>query len=325
MIMPIVRAQMRLETHPAPVSQESTMYRILTHEHIGQDVHRIVIEAPKIAAKRKPGQFVMLRLDEDGERIPLTIAGSDSEAGTITLILQTVGKTTEHLASKEPGDFIRDVVGPLGQPTHIENFGTVVCVGGGIGKAPLFPITEALKKAGNYVITIVGARGKDLIILEDELRVVSDELIVCTDDGSHGRKALVTEPLKEMLEKGRQIDFCVAIGPAIMMKFVAKTTEPYNIPTMVSLNSIMIDGTGMCGCCRVNVGGETKFTCVDGPEFDGHKVDWDLLSKRLSAYQEHEHLAMERWDHRRELDEKARDERLCRLQAEIDKLRSSQS
>lgn len=301
------------------------MNRILTHERIGQDVHRILVDSPKIAKKHQAGQFIMLRIDEEGERIPLTIADSDPDAGTITLIYQTVGKTTEHLALKEPGDYILDIVGPLGQPTHVEKFGTVVCVGGGIGKAPLFPIASAMKKAGNYVISIVGARGKDLIILEDELRVVSDELIVCTDDGSHGRKGLVTEPLKEMLEGDKQIDFCVAIGPAIMMKFVAKTTEPYNIPTLVSLNTIMIDGTGMCGGCRVNVGGETKFTCVDGPEFDGHKVDWDLLIKRLGAYHEYEQLAKDRWEKRREIDTEARDERLCRLREEIDKLRSGQA
>ncbi len=301
------------------------MYRILTHECIGRDVYRIVVEAAQIAKKRKPGQFVMIRIDENGERIPLTIADANPDAGTITLIYQAVGKTTEHLATKEIGDFILDVVGPLGHPTHVEIYGTVVCVGGGIGNAPLFPIAEAMKLAGNYVISIVGARGKDLIILEEELRVVSDELIVCTDDGSQGRKGLVTEPLKEMLEQGRKIDFCVAIGPAVMMKFVAKTTEPYNIPTLVSLNSIMIDGTGMCGGCRVTVGGETKFTCIDGPEFDGHQVDWDLLGKLLSAYHEHEHLAMERWERRREMDQTARQERLCRLQAEIDKARSGQS
>lgn len=297
------------------------MHKILVHEKIGKDVYRMVIEAALIANKRKAGQFIMLRIDEFGERIPLTIADSNAEKGTITLIYQSVGKTTIQLSHMDVGESLLDVVGPLGQPTHIENFGTVVCVGGGIGKAPLFPIAAALKKAGNTVISIVGARGKELIILEDELRVVSDELIVCTDDGSHGRMALVTEPLKEMLESGKPIDLCVAIGPAVMMKFVCKVTKEYNIPTVVSLNSIMIDGTGMCGGCRVSVGGETKFTCVDGPEFDGHAVNWELLIKRLNAYDKHEAEATARWENRREIDTDARRERLCKLEAEIQKVR----
>jgi len=295
------------------------MHKILVHERIGKDVHRMVLEAAQIAKKRKAGQFIMLRIDEYGERIPLTIADSNIDKGTITLIYQSVGKTTEQMSQLEVGQTILDVVGPLGQPTHIENFGTVVCVGGGIGKAPLFPIASALKKAGNYVISIVGARGKELLILEDELQVVSDELIVCTDDGSHGRMALVTEPLKEILESGKKVDMCVAIGPAVMMKFVCQVTKEFDIPTVVSLNSIMIDGTGMCGGCRVTVGKETKFTCVDGPEFDGHQVDWDLLTKRLNAYDKHEAEAMDRWDHRFEMDQEARKERLCRLEEEIRK------
>jgi len=224
----------------------------------------------------------------------------------------------------EVGESILDVVGPLGQPTHIEKYGTVICVGGGIGKAPLFPIAEALKKAGNYVISIVGARGKDLIILEDELRVVSDELIVCTDDGSHGRMALVTEPLREILESGKNIDLCVAIGPVVMMKFVCQVTKEYDIPTVVSLNSLMVDGTGMCGCCRVTIGGETKFTCVDGPEFDGHQVDWELLTKRLSAYDEQEAEAMQHWENRREMDTEARKKRLSKLEAEIRKVKDNE-
>jgi ferredoxin--NADP+ reductase len=300
------------------------MNKIIVHERIAADVNRMVVEAPLIAKKRQAGQFVIIRVDDHGERIPLTIADANPDAGTITLIYQVVGKTTAQLATKEVGGFVNDLVGPLGKPTHIEHFGTVICVGGGIGKAPLFPIAEAMKKAGNYVISIVGARGKDLIILEEELKVVSDEMIVCTDDGTHGRKALVTEPLKEILESGRKVDMCVAIGPAVMMKFVAKTTEPFGIPTVVSLNSIMIDGTGMCGGCRVTVGDETKFVCVDGPEFDGHKVDFDQLTKRLDSYSEQERVSMERWEKRREQDQEARHARLCRLEEEIRKSREKQ-
>lgn len=296
------------------------MYRIVVHERIGTDVYRMVIDAPLIAEKRKAGQFIILRIDEHGERIPLTIADSNNDAGTITLIYQAVGKTTAQLATMEVDDFLLDVVGPLGKATHIEHFGTCVCVGGGIGKAPLFPIANALKLAGNRVISIVGARGKDLIILEDELAVVSDELIVCTDDGSHGRKALVTEPLKEILER-EKVDLCVAIGPTIMMKFVSQVTKPFGVRTLVSLNSIMLDGTGMCGCCRVTVGGETKFVCVDGPEFDGHEVDYDQLINRLNSYLDHEKLSMERWERRKEQDWDARRERLCRLEAEIAKVK----
>jgi len=298
------------------------VFKIIVHEKIATDVYRMVLEAPLIAKKRKAGQFIIIRLDEHGERIPLTIADANPEVGTITIIYQTVGKTTMQLATKEVGGFIQDVVGPLGHPTEIRNFGTCVCVGGGIGKAPLFPIAEALKKAGNEVISIVGARGADLIILEEELRVVSDELIVCTDDGSHGRKALVTEPLKEILESGKKVDLVVAIGPTVMMKFVSKVTEPYGIKTLVSLNSIMIDGTGMCGGCRVTIGGETKFTCVDGPEFDGHKVDWEQMIKRMGSYKPYETIALERWEHRREQDMEARKERLCRLEEEIRKATS---
>ena len=296
------------------------MHRVIVHERIGTDVYRMVIDAPRISQKRKAGQFIILRIDELGERIPLTIADSNVEAGTVTLIYQAVGKTTAQLATLEVDDFLLDVVGPLGKPTHIEYFGTCVCVGGGIGKAPLFPIANALKMAGNKVISIVGARGKDLIILEDELEVVSDELIVCTDDGSHGRKALVTEPLKEILER-EKVDLCVAIGPTIMMKFVSQVTKPFGVRTFVSLNSIMLDGTGMCGCCRVTVGGETKFVCVDGPEFDGHQVDYDQLINRLNSYVDLEHVSVERWERRKEQDWDARRERLCRLEAEIAKVK----
>lgn len=285
------------------------MHKILAHEQLGPQVYRMVVEAGQIARKRQAGQFIILRIDEHGERIPLTIAGADAEAGTITLIYQVVGKTTEHMSTLKVGDHLLDLVGPLGRATHIENFGTAVCVGGGIGIAPLFPITKALKEAGNRIISIIGARSQDLLILEDEMRSVSDELIVTTDDGSYGRKALVTEPLKELLEGDEEVNLCVAIGPAIMMKFVAKTTEPFGVHTMVSLNSIMIDGTGMCGGCRVAVDGESKFVCVDGPEFDGHKVDFDLLLKRLEAYKDQEREALERWH-----------EHQCKLEAEIEKV-----
>lgn len=298
------------------------MNKIMVHERIGTDVYRMVVEAPLIARKRKAGQFVIVRTDDAGERIPLTIADSHPEAGTITLIYQAVGKSTAQLATREVGQSLHDVVGPLGRPTDVRFYGTALCVGGGIGKAPLFPIAQAMKLAGNKVISVVGARGKDLIILEQEIRVVSDELIVCTDDGSHGRKALVTVPVREILER-EKVDICVAIGPTIMMKKVAEVTKEFGVHTIVSLNSIMIDGTGMCGGCRVTVGGETKFTCVDGPEFDGHQVDFDQLIKRLDAYKDQERLAMQRYEHRMEQDMEARQERICRLQAQIDRAREA--
>ncbi len=267
------------------------MNTIRSKDQLSDQVYRMVIEAPLIAEERQPGQFIILQLSTDyGERIPLTIADADPQEGTLTLIFQAVGKTTLALAAKEPGDTIENILGPLGQPTHIDNFGTVVCVGGGIGTAPLYPITQALKEAGNRIITILGARSKDLIILEEEMKALSDELIVCTDDGSYGRKALVTEPLKELCEEGKP-DMAVAIGPPVMMKFCAETTRPYQVPTVVSLNTIMVDGTGMCGGCRVTVGGETKFVCVDGPEFDGHAVDFDNMIKRLGTYRKEEEEA----------------------------------
>lgn len=299
------------------------MNKILMHELIGTEVYRMVVEAPLISKKRKAGQFIILRIDEHGERIPLTIADAQPDAGTITLIYQIAGKTTAQLATMEVGEELHDVVGPLGRPTEIKHYGTCVCVGGGIGCAPMFPIASALKQAGNKVISIIGARSKDLIILEDELRVVSDELIVSTDDGSYGRKALVTEPLKEVLER-ETVDLCLAIGPPIMMKFVSLTTKPFDVHTLVSLNSIMVDGTGMCGGCRVTVGGATKFVCVDGPEFDGHQVDFDQLMKRLSAYVDHERRAMERWENRKDEDKDARAERLCKLEAEIAKVKANE-
>lgn len=253
------------------------------------------IEAPLIASERSPGQFVILQIDTNyGERIPLTIADADPNEGSITIIFQAVGATTSRLAAFNPGDFIENLVGPLGKPTHIEKFGTVVCIGGGIGGAPLYPIVQGMKKAGNRTIIIMGARNKSLLILENEMRALADELIVCTDDGSYGRKALVTAPLKELCERNPKPDLAVAIGPPIMMKFCAETTRPFGVPTVVSLNTIMVDGTGMCGGCRVTVGGKTKFVCVDGPEFDGHQVDFDNMMKRLKAYKQQEDHARER-------------------------------
>lgn len=270
------------------------MAKILHKEQLSTDVFLARVHAPLIAEERQPGQFVIVQVDtEYGERVPLTIADADPDEGSVTLIFQRVGHTTTHLAELVPGDEIEGIVGPLGTPTHIDNFGTCVCVGGGIGVAPMHPITQALKAAGNRIITILGARSKDLIILEDRMKALSDELIVCTDDGSYGRKALVTEPLKEICEQSPKPDLAVAIGPPVMMKFCAETTRPYGVHTMVSLNTIMIDGTGMCGGCRVTVGGETKFTCVDGPEFDGHKVDFDEMIARLGAYKQHEQADLE--------------------------------
>ena len=266
-----------------------TMNTILRKRQLSDEVFLLVVKAPFIAEERRPGQFVILQLRDDfGERIPLTVADADPVEGSITLIFQAVGKTTHALAELREGERIANLVGPLGNPTRIEKFGTVVCVGGGIGVAPLHPIARGMKEAGNRLITIIGARNKSLVILEDRLRAISDELIVCTDDGSFGRKGLVTEPLKEVCSRPRKPDLAVAIGPPVMMKFCAETTRPFGIPTVVSLNSIMIDGTGMCGGCRVTVGEETKFVCVDGPEFDGHAVDFDNLMKRLRAYKPQE-------------------------------------
>jgi ferredoxin--NADP+ reductase len=265
------------------------MNRILSKQRLSDDVFRMEIEAPLIATERRAGQFIILQVDDNwGERIPLTIADADPVRGTITIIFQTVGRTTHLLADKPVGGSIPAVLGPLGQPTHIEKFGTVICVGGGIGVAPMHPIAQAMKQAGNRVIIIMGARNKSLLIMEDEMRRIADELIVLTDDGSYGRKGLVTQPLKELCEQTPRPDCVVAIGPPIMMKFCAETTRPFGVRTLVSLNTIMIDGTGMCGGCRVTVGGKTKFVCVDGPEFDGHQVDFDNMMKRLRAYKPRE-------------------------------------
>jgi ferredoxin--NADP+ reductase len=265
------------------------MNRILKKTQLSAEVFRMEIEAPLIARERKPGQFIILQVDDSiGERIPLTIADADPKAGTITLLFQTVGRTTHLLAEKNVGDTLPALLGPLGQPTHIEKVGHVICVGGGIGVAPLHPIAQAMKAAGNKVTIIMGARTQELIVMEAEMRKIADELIIVTDDGSYGRKGLVTQPLKELCEQTPKPDMAVIIGPPIMMKFGAETTRPYGVHTVVSLNTIMIDGTGMCGGCRVTVGGKTKFVCVDGPEFDGHLVDFDNMMKRLRAYKPRE-------------------------------------
>ncbi len=270
------------------------MYKILLRQDLVPNIHLFKVAAPAVAKKAQPGQFVVIRIDEKGERIPLTIADWDREEGSITIVFMEVGTTTHRLALLEAGDFITDFIGPLGLPTHIDKFGTVVCVAGGFAVATIMPIARAMKEKGNKVISIMGARSKNLIFWEDELRRVSDQLIVTTDDGSYARKGVVTEPLKELLE-GNHIDRVIAIGPSIMMKFCAKTTEPFGVKTIVSLNPIMVDGTGMCGCCRVSVGGVTKFACVDGPDFDGHQVDWDLLFARQRVYLDEEKRSFEQW------------------------------
>ncbi len=270
------------------------MNTILSKEQLSAEVFRMEIKAPEIAQARKPGQFIILQMGgEFDERIPLTIADASVERGSITLIFQAVGESTHRLALLEEGDSIANLLGPLGMPTDIKRYGKVICVGGGIGVAPLYPIVEGMKQAGNDVTVIIGARTKDLIILEDEMRSQADRLIVVTDDGSYGRKALVTEPLKELC-LSEKIDCVVAIGPPIMMKFVARTTEEFNIHTIVSLNSIMIDRPALCAGCPVIVDGKTKFACVNGPEFDGHLVDWDNLLLRLSTYRDVEDEAHHR-------------------------------
>ncbi|HDI59684.1 MAG TPA: sulfide/dihydroorotate dehydrogenase-like FAD/NAD-binding protein [Desulfobacteraceae bacterium] len=271
------------------------MFKIIRREEMSQgNVILNEIEAPKIAAKAKPGQFVILKANEEGERIPLTMADTDPAKGTITIIYMVVGKSTALFKSLKVGDGFQDVIGPLGKPTHIEKVGTVVCVGGGTGVAVLYPITRAMKQAGNRVVAIIGSRSKDLLIMEDMMRAASDELIVCTDDGSYGHHGFVTDQLKVVMER-EKVDQAVCIGPVPMMKFCSKLTKEYDVPTLVSLNPIMVDGTGMCGGCRVTVGGQTKFGCVDGPEFDGHQVDYDELMMRLQAYCEDEKRCYERF------------------------------
>ena len=256
------------------------MFTVLSKEHFSEKVVKLVVEAPRIAKARSPGHFVIVRVGDGGERIPLTIADADIQAGTITLVVQDVGVSTHKICALNPGECFTDVVGPLGQATHIERFGTVVCCGGGVGVAPLLPIIKAMKEAGNRVITVLAARTRDLIILENEVRPYSDEVIIMTDDGSYGRKGLVTDGVESVINR-EHVDMAVTIGPAIMMKFVSLLTARYNVPTMCSLNTIMVDGTGMCGACRVTVDGHTRFVCIDGPEFDAHKVDFDEMMLRL--------------------------------------------
>lgn len=263
------------------------MNKIIAKEILSENVVKLEIEAPRIAQKRKAGHFVIVKIGEKGERIPLTISQANTDKGTITLILQKVGVTSHKLALLNEGDFITDVVGPLGKATHIENFGTVLCAGGGVGIAPLLPIIQEMKAAGNRVISVLAARNKDLLILEDEVRACSDEVIIMTDDGSHGQKGLVTQGMEEVIAR-EKVHFCVTIGPAIMMKFTSMVTKKYAIPTVASLNTIMVDGTGMCGACRISVGGQTKFVCVDGPEFDAHEIDFEEMLMRLGAYKNEE-------------------------------------
>lgn len=270
------------------------MFKIVEREQLNPEIVLIKVKAPVIANKARPGQFVILRVDETGERIPLTIAGFDQDAGLITIIFQMVGKTTCKLATLKTGEAIHDLVGPLGKPSPVKEYGTVVCVAGGLGAAIVLPVAEAMKKAGNKVITILGARTKDLLLLEAELGGLSDNILIMTDDGSKGRGGFVTDALKEVLDE-EEVDLVVAIGPAIMMKCVCDVTKPVGVRTMVSLNSIMVDGTGMCGSCRVEVGGKTKFACVDGPDFDGHQVDFNLLMARQKVYLDEEKQALEEY------------------------------
>ncbi|MBZ4651465.1 MAG: sulfide dehydrogenase (flavoprotein) subunitudb [Proteiniphilum sp.] len=259
------------------------MNKIVGKEYFSDRVVKFEVEAPLIARSRQAGHFVIVRVGKKGERVPYTIASADPQKGTITLVIQRVGKSSEKLCQLEVGDYITDMVGPLGKATHIEKFGTVVCAGGGVGVAPMLPIIEAMKQAGNRVISVLAARSKDLIILEDQVRSHSDEVIIMTDDGSYGEKGLITQGVEKVILR-EKVDLCVTIGPAIMMKFVSELTRKYEVPTIASLNTIMVDGTGMCGACRVTVGGKTRFVCIDGPEFDAHQVDFDEMLMRLKAY-----------------------------------------
>ncbi len=272
------------------------MFRIAEKEKLSETITKLVIEAPLIAKKRKAGNFVMIRVKVDGERIPITIADSDIDKGTVTIIVQAIGKTTKMLCAHEAGEYILDFVGPLGEPTPIENFGRVVCIGGGVGTAEVYPIAKALQDAGNEVIGIIGARSKDLIILEKEMGEVCNKLYVTTDDGSYERKGFVSDQLQEIINSGSKIDGVYAIGPIPMMKVCADVTRPHGIKTYVSLNPIMIDGTGMCGGCRVNIGGKMKFACVDGPEFNAHEVDFDELIMRNKTYADLEKMVDEKYE-----------------------------
>ena len=284
---------------PNPTGSRS-IYEIVRIENLTAVTKLFEVQAPAVARKARAGQFVIVRVHDKGERIPLTVADYDCERGTITLVVQAVGKTTMHMCAMQSGEHLATMTGPLGLPSEIERYGTVVCVGGGFAIAPIYPIARALQEAGNTVLSIVGVRSKALLFWEERMQSVSDELIVCTDDGSYGREALVTAPLKEILEGNRPVDRVWAVGPAIMVKFCALTTRPFGVPTVVNLNSIMVDGTGMCGACRVQVGGQTRFACVDGPEFDGHQVDWDLLMARQRIYLEQEKQAVEKWEGQRQ-------------------------
>jgi ferredoxin--NADP+ reductase len=266
------------------------MYKILEKEILSENVVKLVLENKIIAANRKAGQFVIVKINEKGERIPLTIADADPVQGTITLIIQKVGTTSHKLFLLNVGDAVSDLVGPLGRPTEIEKVGTVLAAGGGVGIAPMYPIARAFKEAGNRLVAVLAARSKDLIILEKEFTRFADEVIIMTDDGSYGKKGLVTNGIEEVIER-ETVNLCVTIGPAIMMKFVALLTKKYNIHTIASLNTIMVDGTGMCGACRISVGGQTKFVCVDGPEFNAHEVDFDEMLKRLNAYKKDEEVS----------------------------------
>ena len=278
--------------------------RIVFVKELAPKTKLFEIEAEHIAQRGMAGQFIILRVDDQGERIPLTIANRNPDKGTITLVFQEVGKSTEQLGTLDVGDEIHDLAGPLGKPTDIPTGKTVVCVGGGIGNAVVWPQVQALKEAGNKVIAILGARTKDLLILEDEITAIADEVIVTTDDGSYGRKGMVTHALDDLIEGGEKVDEVIAIGPVVMMKFVCRTTAPHGIPTLASLNPIMVDGTGMCGACRVTVGGETRFACVEGPEFDGHQVDFDELITRLSYYRPEERASLDHY-HRCKLEDAA--------------------
>ncbi|MBN2399183.1 MAG: sulfide/dihydroorotate dehydrogenase-like FAD/NAD-binding protein [Candidatus Aminicenantes bacterium] len=268
------------------------MNKIVEKRMLSENVAKLVIEAPQIAQKQHPGQFVIVRIDDKGERIPLTIADADKKGGTITLIIQKVGTSSHKIINLNPGDILLDVSGPLGRPTHIEKVGTVLASGGGVGIAPLYPIARAFKNAGNRLINVLGARSKDLLILEEEMADCADEQIVMTDDGSYGKKGVITVGIEAVLKR-ETVNLVVTIGPAVMMKFVALLTKKYQIPTVASLNTIMVDGTGMCGACRVSVAGKTKFVCVDGPEFDAHEIDYDEMMKRLNTYKKEEQSSYE--------------------------------
>lgn len=270
------------------------MHKIIEKENLSENVVKLVLESEAIARTRKAGQFVIVKLGETGERIPLTIADADPEKGTITLIIQKVGTTSHKLSLMNAGDLVTDLVGPLGKETEIGKVGTVIAAGGGVGIAPLYPIAKAFKEAGNRLICVLAARSKDLIILEEEMAAFADEVIIMTDDGSHGQKGLVTQGIEEVIKR-EKVDLCIAIGPAVMMKFTALLTKKHDIHTMASLNTIMVDGTGMCGACRVSVGGKTQFVCVDGPEFDAHQVDFDEMLKRLNAYTDDEQRAYQQY------------------------------